>query len=159
MEDLAVASKGEMLPTDETELLLHYLRSHDAVCPLCKYNLRNLTVPRCPECGRAIKIAVGLVEQVLWPYVTLLVGLLLPAGMGLLVWVFAIIEGLRFYERQHGIDLLLTLCLQASVFPAVLGVVFRRRFLKFKPRVQVALALSASAIGVGLFAAFVFMMR
>jgi hypothetical protein len=28
-------------------------RSTDLLCPLCKYNLRHLTTPRCPECGFA----------------------------------------------------------------------------------------------------------
>jgi hypothetical protein len=28
-------------------------RSSDLLCPLCKYNLRHLTSPRCPECGFA----------------------------------------------------------------------------------------------------------
>jgi hypothetical protein len=26
-------------------------RATDLLCPLCKYNLRHLTIPRCPECG------------------------------------------------------------------------------------------------------------
>jgi hypothetical protein len=28
-------------------------RSSELLCPLCKYNLRGLSVPRCPECGFA----------------------------------------------------------------------------------------------------------
>jgi hypothetical protein len=58
----------------ETAFLLEYLRTHDAFCPLCKYNLRNLTQARCPECGREIRLTVGLTEPHLRELVVCLVG-------------------------------------------------------------------------------------
>ena len=41
------------------ELLLEFLREHDADCPVCRYNLRALTRPICPECGQELVLAVG----------------------------------------------------------------------------------------------------
>lgn len=45
---------------DETSLLLEFLQERDAPCPLCGYNLRNLTLPRCPECRHDLALAVGI---------------------------------------------------------------------------------------------------
>lgn len=41
------------------ELLLEFLRDHDAACPLCGYNLRTLGRPVCPECGQELVLTVG----------------------------------------------------------------------------------------------------
>jgi hypothetical protein len=41
------------------ELLLEFLREHDAACPLCGYNLKSLTRPVCPECGQELVLTVG----------------------------------------------------------------------------------------------------
>jgi hypothetical protein len=41
------------------ELLLEFLREHDAACPVCAYNLRALTQPICPECGQELVLTVG----------------------------------------------------------------------------------------------------
>ena len=41
------------------ELLLEFLREHEAPCPLCGYNLKALTQPICPECGQELVLAVG----------------------------------------------------------------------------------------------------
>src|SRR5687767_15104169 len=41
------------------EMLLDFLREHDAPCPVCGYNLKALTRPICPECGQDLVLAVG----------------------------------------------------------------------------------------------------
>ena len=43
-------------------LLRLYLARRDVRCPLCGYNLRNLTSARCPECGEIIELRVGLAK-------------------------------------------------------------------------------------------------
>jgi hypothetical protein len=40
--------------------LLAFLRGRDVVCPLCGYNLRDLTEPRCPECRKDLALTVGV---------------------------------------------------------------------------------------------------
>lgn len=41
------------------ELLLEFLREHEAGCPVCGYNLKALTRPVCPECGQDLVLRVG----------------------------------------------------------------------------------------------------
>ena len=41
------------------ELLLEFLREHEAPCPVCGYNLKALVRPVCPECGQELVLAVG----------------------------------------------------------------------------------------------------
>lgn len=50
---------GDAQGTDETRLLLEFLRDRDATCPACGYNLRNLTRPVCPECRETLALTVG----------------------------------------------------------------------------------------------------
>ena len=69
--------------TDDQALLITWLSTHDAPCPACKYNLRNLTVPRCPECGRPLSLAVTVIEPYLRTWIALIVLLCLNAGPGI----------------------------------------------------------------------------
>jgi hypothetical protein len=39
-----------------------FLAHRDHPCPGCQYNLRGITVNRCPECNQLLKLQVGLVE-------------------------------------------------------------------------------------------------
>ena len=44
------------------QMLLDFLRECDAdppACPVCRYNLKGLTRPFCPECGQELKLTVG----------------------------------------------------------------------------------------------------
>jgi hypothetical protein len=38
--------------------ILEHLATSDAPCPNCRYNLRGITTPVCPECGREIDITI-----------------------------------------------------------------------------------------------------
>jgi hypothetical protein len=44
------------------EMLLEFIREHDAACPVCGYNLKALTRPICPECGQELVLAVGAAQ-------------------------------------------------------------------------------------------------
>lgn len=46
-------------PGRTQEMLLDFLREHDAACPLCGYNLKALTRPICPECGQELVLSVS----------------------------------------------------------------------------------------------------
>ena len=39
--------------------LLEFLHGRDVLCPLCGYNLRDLTEIRCPECHQDLSLTVG----------------------------------------------------------------------------------------------------
>lgn len=68
--------------TSREEFMRAYLAEHDEACPVCRYSLRGLEGACCPECGEALRLRVGVVEQTLAAWVGGLVGL---AGvMGLL---------------------------------------------------------------------------
>ncbi len=40
----------------EAEPLITYLATHDAPCPSCKYNLKDIQGTKCPECGEEIDL-------------------------------------------------------------------------------------------------------
>lgn len=118
---------------DDTALLA-FLQSHDIPCPLCKYNLRNLTHPRCPECGRDLKLTVGLTEPVLWRYVLFLTALLLPAGVGLLLWAVLLLashpEMYHWYNFRAILESVSMIAFQVTVAPAAAAIFLRRPFLR-----------------------------
>jgi hypothetical protein len=47
-------------PASDADLLLDFVRDRDVPCPLCRYNLRALTTPVCPECRHPLALAVGI---------------------------------------------------------------------------------------------------
>ncbi|HEY4329377.1 MAG TPA: hypothetical protein VGN88_06555 [Phycisphaerae bacterium] len=134
-------------PASETAFLLNYLKDHDARCPLCKYNLRQLTQPRCPECGREIRLTVGLTEPHLLGYILFLVPMMVSAGAGIICVTFMIMIAIQRGGEWFVHDLFRTPAVavlflgpSASLFPALLSVVLFRLFLRMPKAVQYVLA-------------------
>ena len=87
VEAFAVAGTAEVIPQWETI-------AHAVECPLCNYNLRGLSQPRCPECGYTFNWREVLditrrkhpylfehhPERNLWSFVKTLLGGLNPLG-------------------------------------------------------------------------------
>ncbi len=46
-------------PVDADTILLDFVRERDVPCPACRYNLRNLVRPVCPECKETLALQVG----------------------------------------------------------------------------------------------------
>ncbi len=44
---------------DSSELIRSYLADRDFPCPGCRYNLRGVESPVCPECGRTIELTIS----------------------------------------------------------------------------------------------------
>lgn len=65
---------GPAAAADPVAHLLEFLRDRDVPCPLCGYNLRNLTRPECPECRQDLSLTVG-VER---PRIDLLIATITP---------------------------------------------------------------------------------
>lgn len=66
-------------PPDALEV---YLAGRDIPCPHCHYNLRGVTAPACPECGRAIELQLAGVRRYWVPPIFMLLafGWMLIAG-------------------------------------------------------------------------------
>lgn len=128
----------------EKDFLLHYLQAHEALCPLCKYNLKNLTEPRCPECGKQIKLTVGLAESPLAPFVVVLVALGLPAGVGVVAFMVMIQEGTMIYHMGprlgDSLESLSLMGFQASLLPLLIAIFLRRRIFRLSRGGQWAIA-------------------
>ena len=122
------------------EHLLAFVREHEARCPLCDYNLRGLSRPRCPECGQELKLDVRLAEPFLAAWVTLVVALSLAAGPGVFLALIIAMEGWNslYVTSQNG---LLVICyLLAAVPCAAVALVLRRRFCRLPVTGQALLA-------------------
>ena len=52
---------------DDVARLLDFLHGRDVPCPICRYNLRDLRQPECPECRHEILLSVGVIKpRFLW---------------------------------------------------------------------------------------------
>jgi hypothetical protein len=66
--------------------LLQFLHGRDVVCPLCGYNLRDLTEPRCPECRQDLELTVGVTRlRFGWLIVTIVPSMFSAVAAGLLL--------------------------------------------------------------------------
>lgn len=117
-------------------LLLAYLRDRDVSCPVCKYNLRSLTFPRCPECGAMLELRVSPAEPRLGLWLLLVVPLLLASGLGLLV-IYAIIR----VGPPPSSDWPVAICFLATVPLATLALLTRRRFMRASASTRKLLAI------------------
>lgn len=149
---------GSVVEEGDTAVLLRYLATHDVACPLCKYNLRGLVVPRCPECGKQIKLMVGLTDSYVAPFVTLLIALGLPAGVGVLACIVMLREGTSIYRFGYRpADSFGTLSLigfQLSIVPLIVATVLRRRFFRLGRQLQWMIAVGGMLEAAAIFAMF-----
>ena len=95
------------------ELLLEYLEANDALCPICGYNLRQLTRTTCPECGRPFILDVGSASPYFGHYLAFLAPFIATAAIGV---VFACLVlmlgspsswGIYLIMPAGGVDLIL----------------------------------------------------
>jgi hypothetical protein len=127
----------------DAEALIGFLRERDVFCPLCRYNLRGLTVPRCPECGRDLQLSVGVTEPFLRAWITLAVAACSGAGIGILfAWLVITVgwpggrHGLK-NEILRGVIAFFVLMIPA----AALAIMGRRKFVKWAKGTQWRIAI------------------
>ena len=95
------------------ELLLEYLEANDALCPICGYNLRQLTRTTCPECGRLFILEVGSASPYFGQYIACLAPFIATAAIGVLFVCLVIMWGppgswgVYFIMLAGGVDLIL----------------------------------------------------
>lgn len=131
--------------------LLRYVQDLEVPCPVCGYNLHQLTRPSCPECGHALKLGVRSVEPVRASWVLLLVGLAMAAGPGLIAGLMLSQEVMRFgvaitFRIWDWAEILLTVYVIAAVPMLVAALLTRRWFCTLPLRVQHTIALAPMAL-------------
>jgi hypothetical protein len=134
----------------DTDALVEFLRERDAWCPACRYNLRGLTSPRCPECGRELKLSVGMTEPFLRAWITLAVSVVASSGIGLLMaWVLCR-EG--WPRGSDEAELRVSIIIYVAMIPAApIVLATRRRFLRQASVVQWRFALFAAIVSTAAF--------
>ena len=88
------------MPDDEGQegLLRAFLAGCDVPCPVCRYNLRGLGGPSCPECGARLDLRVGSVDLKLGAWLVSVLAVALPMGFtGILAVVGTIGAGRSAY--------------------------------------------------------------
>jgi hypothetical protein len=126
-------------PDSATVALLDFLSMHDVLCPLCSYNLRGLTVPRCPECGNGIRLTVGLVEVQMGAWICAIAGVLPAAPFGLLFCYAVLREGAPSLHNlgTEGLWVFFLMFYVVFAVPASAALlVFRRRFIRLPKALQ-----------------------
>jgi hypothetical protein len=118
-------------PAAADDQLLVFVRDRDAACPLCGYNLRALTVPRCPECGQALKLTVALAEPFLKAWITCTAATCLSAGAGVLILIVLMAGGgtPNFSSTWQALNFF---SFPAMIPIAAILLLGRRRFLRWK---------------------------
>lgn len=139
-QPISPASPELDLPRDEAlspedQHLLTFVRDRDVLCPLCGYNLRALTVPRCPECGQALKLTVGLAELSLKAWLACTAATCLSAGVGVVLALILIRAG-SLPPFNSTFKTLHFLSFPAMIPVAALFLIGRRAFLRCKPERQ-----------------------
>ena len=123
-----------------SDALFEVLATRDAQCPVCKYNLRQLRQPRCPECGRSLELSVRATDVPVAAWITSLVALLPAAPFGVLFLIFMGEEAhwgfadFRTAGEQWG--LVLGLYAIMAVPGSIFLLISRRRFAQWQPRWQ-----------------------
>jgi len=105
------------------DMLLAFVASHDAACPLCRYNLRGLTRATCPECGQGLSLRVGLTEPFLAAWIVMMVAVSACAGFGL----FCIVGVLNHGFPSADPHVVLIMIYFMACVPGAVGVLAGRR--------------------------------
>ena len=128
---------------DIDRMLLDFVRGRDIECPLCGYNLRDLTKTTCPECKHSLEMCVGVQRPPLVPFVLAIApgifGGLCAAVLAVIILVNFLVNGGQFVGVPLQIFVLDLLGWLSGLFTIGL-IVTRHRFLKAPLPKQRALA-------------------
>jgi uncharacterized paraquat-inducible protein A len=155
MSTTVTAPPAAGLETADAEALSAFLRDRDIPCPLCRYNLRHLSSPRCPECGRELELRVGLSEPRQGAWLLCQIALTAPAGIGLVAVPITFKDG---WPQNTSVQWLFNICFawfMGSVPFAAAVFWLRRRYLRLPRGVQWGFAIAAAVLAVGTIAGIV----
>jgi hypothetical protein len=136
MEAMRAAPTPATTAGPDRQALVEFLRDRDISCPLCRYNLRGLLSPRCPECGRDLELRVGLSEPRQGAWLSAQIATTAAAGIGLMIAIVVCFQGwpsgdphqrlLNFAFVQH-----------LLMVPVAGGLIFfRRRYMRIPQPAQ-----------------------
>jgi hypothetical protein len=126
--------------------VIEFVRERDRPCPLCGYNLRNLTTARCPECGHRLRLLVQPEHVHFGPWVTAIAALTGSAAIGLLFVWLALLRGIqRLLSDLRGTEgkVVLFWCILAIPLAAIV-LALRRRFVRMSRAMQWSLSAPAA---------------
>ena len=153
----------DRLPRDPSpEMLLAFLRDHDAPCPICGYNLRGVTLSVCPECECPIELGVSSSSSYLGAWLLALLAFAMPLSFDLIIGTMMLIGLIMSAgENAEGVFLLVSLVTLTLVSVGMLWVLVARKrdWLRMARRKQWRLAWALFAavfvvhlmVGVGTF--------
>lgn len=128
------------IPPDDEQALIAFLAQREIPCPRCGYNLHALSTAQCPECGEGLVLKVGARQMRYGAYLTTLVAMLLPGGLGVLLVIAFMQNGMDMFIYT---DISEKLTMGGFVLSLVLSInllILRKPFLRLKPNVQTLLA-------------------
>jgi predicted RNA-binding Zn-ribbon protein involved in translation (DUF1610 family) len=132
---LRIDSFRDNLPfaMQDQEFLAQFLKDRDAFCPACKYNLRNLTVSTCPECGESLVLSIACIEPRQAGPIAGLICLCMGLGFSFLMAVYGAISSVI---RDDMPDELWSEITYHAVIPAAILVVLTVLWLKNWNRIR-----------------------
>ncbi len=120
----------------DTRHLAEYLQDRDTPCPLCGYNLRNLTENVCPECRHEFRLTVGVTKPMfLWFLLAMTPCTFAGIAAGLTL-IPVILEGLAGAGPPPAILVTLVLLGLVSALGGLMLIRHRFAFLRQEPRRQ-----------------------
>jgi hypothetical protein len=145
---------------NDEEMLLAFVHERDAECPACGYNVRSLVSPRCPECGRELRLTIGTLEPYLKPWITLVVVLCAAAGLGLFCFLMLLKDGWPRLGNGRQLGFNMAFLFHMLTMPiAVLAVLTRRRFMRLSRTTQWRLTTLVAIVCGGMFLLFILLVR
>ncbi|MCR9074471.1 MAG: hypothetical protein NXI07_00380 [bacterium] len=119
----------DRLPRDPpAEMLMAYLRDHDAPCPVCGYNLRGVTLSVCPECECPIELGVSSSSSYLGAWLLALLTFAMPLSFDLIIGTMMLIGVIMSAgENAEGVFLLVSLATLTMVSVGMLWVLVARK--------------------------------
>ncbi|MBO6740095.1 MAG: hypothetical protein JJ916_09565 [Phycisphaerales bacterium] len=110
------------------QMLLAFLRDHDAPCPICGYNLRGVTLSVCPECECPIELGVSSSSSYLGAWLLALLAFAMPLSFDLIVGTMMLIGVIMSAgENAEGVFLLVSLVTLTLVSVGMLWVLVARK--------------------------------
>jgi hypothetical protein len=138
---------------DDHAMLITWLSTHDAPCPACKYNLRHLTEPRCPECGQPLSLAIATSQPFSRTWIAtalLLWSNAFPSLYFLTEFTHELLTQHHIYFPRESRDRLLVIFYLSATPLAIAFLFLRRRFTRLPKQAQISIvAFLAAATLIG----------